>query len=60
MSEKKLTFERTITVWPGSITRDCKEVQYQTQKLREQGCAHIEYQQITDDTAKLLGSMTTQ
>jgi hypothetical protein len=51
---------RTITVYPGEITRDSREVQYQMQKMRDQGCTNIEYQQIEDHTAQLVGWMDGQ
>ena len=60
MAEKRLTYERRITVFPGMISRDDREVQYQTQKLRDQGCTHIEYEQVDDFNAKLTGWMVAQ
>lgn len=49
------TIERTITAWPGEVSRDDAEVQYQAQKMRSQGYTHVEYQQVNEFTAKLIG-----
>ncbi len=47
--------EVKVTIWPGTIRATDKEVAFQVEKLRAMGCVQVNYEQIDDFNARLVG-----